>query len=192
MTGSGRTRGSLLPVFAAVLASVLTGGCHGKSEHPKGEHPKGEHPTSRKSEHPKKEHPKRGRKTAASYFFARKLDVPFDEAIERVTKALKGQGFGVLTDIDVKAAMKKKLGVDFRRYRILGACNPPLAYKALTLEDKIGTMLPCNVVVQETADGGVEVAAVDPLASMAAIDNPRLAEVATVVRGKLQAVVDGL
>jgi uncharacterized protein (DUF302 family) len=182
MTGSGRIRTPLLSVFAAVLATVLTGGCQGKSEHPRGEHP-----TSKKSEHPK-----RGRSTAASYYFARKLDVPFDEAIERVTKALKGQGFGVLTDIDVKAAMKKKLGVDFRRYRILGACNPPLAHKALTLEDKIGTMLPCNVVVQETADGGVEVAAVDPVASMAAIDNPRLAEVAAVVREKLQAVVNDL
>jgi uncharacterized protein (DUF302 family) len=179
----------LLPVYAAVLASVPMAGCHRKSEHPRGEHPKA---GSARSEHPTEEHPKKGRKTAASYYFARKLDVPFDEAIGRATEALKGQGFGVLTDIDVKASMKKKLGVEFRRYRILGACNPPLAHKALTLEDKIGTMLPCNVVVQETADGGVEVAAVDPVASMAAIDNPRLAEVAAEVRGKLKAVVAGL
>lgn len=189
MTGMGLARSSLLPVFAAVLASVLMVGCRRKSEHPKGEHPKAGSATS---EHPTKEHPEKGRKTAVTYYFARKLDVPFDEAVGRVTKALKGQGFGVLTDIDVKATMKKKLGVDFRQYRILGACNPPLAHQALTLEDKIGTMLPCNVVVRETDDGGVEVAAVDPVASMAAIDNPRLAEVAAEVRGKLKAVVAGL
>jgi len=126
-----------------------------------------------------------------SYYFAKTLHVSFDQAIEQVTAALKAQGFGVLTDIDVKATMKKKLDVDFRNYRILGACNPPLAYQALEAEDKIGTMLPCNVVVQETA-GGVEVAAIDPLASMSAVDNPKLAEVGGQVRSKLQAVIDSL
>ncbi len=126
-----------------------------------------------------------------SYYFAKTLNVPFDQAVEQVTAALKAQGFGVLTDIDVKATMKKKLDVDFRNYRILGACNPPFAYQALEAEDKIGTMLPCNVIVQETA-GGVEVAAIDPLASMSAVDNPKLAEVGGQVRSKLQSVIDSL
>jgi uncharacterized protein (DUF302 family) len=127
-----------------------------------------------------------------SYHFSKKLDVPFDEAVLRVTEALKREGFGVLTDIDVSATMKAKLGQDFRPYRILGACNPQLAYRALQLEDKIGTMLPCNVVVQAHADGSVEVSAVDPVASMQAIKNPSLAEVANEVQAKLKRVVEGL
>ena len=126
-----------------------------------------------------------------SYHFSKRLDVPFDQAVSRVTEALKREGFGVLTDIDVKATMKAKLGEDFRPYRIVGACNPQLAYRALKLEDKIGTMLPCNVIVQQDADGTVEVSAVDPVASMQAIENPRLAEVANEVR-KLQSVINGL
>ena len=126
-----------------------------------------------------------------SYHFSKRLDVPFDQAVSRVTEALKREGFGVLTDIDVKATMKAKLGEDFRPYRIVGACNPQLAYRALKLEDKIGTMLPCNVIVQQHADGTVEVSAVDPVASMQAIENPRLAEVANEVR-KLQSVINGL
>ena len=127
-----------------------------------------------------------------SYHFSKTLRVPFDAAVERVTAALQREGFGILTEIDVKATLKKKLDVDFRNYRILGACNPPLAHQALQVEDKIGTMLPCNVVVQETGAGTVEVSAVDPVASMQAIDNPRLRELAETVRGKLKAVIDGL
>ena len=125
------------------------------------------------------------------YYYARKIDLPFDQAVEAVTSALQSEGFGVLTEIDVKATLKKKLDVDFRNYRILGACNPPCAYKALLAEDKIGTMLPCNVVVHET-DDGVEVAAVDPLGSMQAIDNPDLGEIAIEIQQRLQRVVDSL
>ena len=127
-----------------------------------------------------------------TYHFSKTIAGPFDAAIERVIAALKREGFGVLTDIDVKATMKRKLDVDFRNYRILGACNPPLAHQALQLEDKIGTMLPCNVVVQEIGGGRVEVSAVDPVASMQAIENPKLAEVARTVQAKLKAVVAGL
>jgi uncharacterized protein (DUF302 family) len=127
-----------------------------------------------------------------SYHFSKRLDVPFDQALSLVTEALKREGFGILTDIDVKATMKAKLGEEFRPYRILGACSPPLAYRALQLEDKIGTMLPCNVIVQEHADGTVEVSAVDPVASMQAIENPGLAEVAKEVQAKLRRVVNGL
>ena len=127
-----------------------------------------------------------------SYHFSKKLDLPFDQAVLRVTEALKKEGFGVLTDIDVGATMKAKLGEDFRPYRILGACNPQLAHRALLLEDKIGTMLPCNVIVQQHEDGDVEVSAVDPVASMQAIQNPGLADVAREVRARLKRVVDGL
>ena len=127
-----------------------------------------------------------------TYFFSKIVDDSFEDAITRVTEQLSKQGFGVLTTIDVSATLKKKLDVDFKPYTILGACNPTYAYKALQAEDKIGTMLPCNVIVQETADGKVEVAAVDPIASMTAISNEELGEIATEVRGKLQAVVDGL
>ncbi len=127
-----------------------------------------------------------------TYHFSKTIAGPFDAAIERVIAALKREGFGVLTDIDVKATMKRKLDVDFRNYRILGACNPPLAHQALQLEDKIGTMLPCNVVVQEIGGGGIEVSAVDPVASMQAIENPKLAAVAKTVQAKLKAVVAGL
>ncbi len=127
-----------------------------------------------------------------SYHFSKIIDSGFDEAVAKVTEALKKEGFGVLSDIDVKATLKKKLGEDFRNYRILGACNPPFAYKALTLEDKIGTMLPCNIIVQERSPGKVEVSAVDPLASMKAIENPGLAEVASQVRALLKKVIEGL
>jgi uncharacterized protein (DUF302 family) len=127
-----------------------------------------------------------------SYHFSKTLDVPFDQAVARVTEALKQEGFGVLTDIDVSATLNAKLGQDFRPYRILGACNPQLAYRALTIEDKIGTMLPCNVIVQQHRGGGVEVSAVDPVASMLAIHNPSLAEVAGEVQGKLKKVIAAL
>ncbi len=127
-----------------------------------------------------------------AYYFSKILEADFDDAVQRTVESLKEEGFGVLTDIDVKDTLKKKIGADFRRYRILGACNPRLAHEALQAEDKIGTMLPCNVVVQETADGKVEVAAIDPVASMMAIDNPRLGKTAGAVREKLQHVVDRL
>ena len=127
-----------------------------------------------------------------SYHFSKKLDVTYEEAIARATEELKKEGFGILTEIDVKEALKKKLDVDFRKYKILGACNPPFAYKALQAEDKIGTMLPCNVIVQETDDGKVEVSAVDPIASMQAIENPSLGDIANEVRGKLKKVIDNM
>ncbi len=126
-----------------------------------------------------------------SYYFSKTISVTFDEAIARVTDELKKEGFGVLTEIDVKETLKKKLNVDFHRYKILGACNPPFAYLALQAEDKIGTMLPCNVVVQETS-GGIEVSAVDPIASMAAVLNPKLAEVAKQVQAKLKKIIESL
>jgi uncharacterized protein (DUF302 family) len=127
-----------------------------------------------------------------SYYFSRTLESTFDEAIACTTQALKVEGFGVLTDIDVKATLKSKLGKDFRNYRILGACNPPYAHKALQLEGKIGTMLPCNVIVQEVAPFSVEVAAVDPIASMQAVDNPALGEIAYEVQAKLRRVIERL
>ena len=125
-----------------------------------------------------------------SYYFSKTLQTSFDDAIDRATAALATEGFGVLTEIDVAATLKKKLDVDFRKYRILGACNPTFAHKALSAEDKIGTMLPCNVVVQELAPGEIEIAAVDPVASMSAVENRDLMPVATEVRQKLQRVVD--
>jgi len=127
-----------------------------------------------------------------SYYFAKTVKLPFNEAIARVSDALKAKGFGILTTIDVKETMKKKLDVDFRPYIILGACNPPFAHKALSTEDKIGTMLPCNVIVQETEPGTVEVAAIDPVASMQAVENADLMPVAGEVRALLRDVVAGL
>ena len=127
-----------------------------------------------------------------SYYFTKTLDVSFDEAITRVTEELKKEGFGILTDIDVKETLKKKMNVDFKKYRILGACNPPFAYKSLQAEDKVGLMLPCNVVVQEISDGKIEVAAIDPIASMQAIENPKLRDVAEQVQVKLKKVIDNL
>jgi uncharacterized protein (DUF302 family) len=126
------------------------------------------------------------------YYFSKTLPVGFDETIQRTTDALKHAGFGIITEIDVKKTMKEKIGADFRNYRILGACNPKLAHEALQLEDKVGTMLPCNVVVQETGTGKTEVAAIDPVASMAAIDNPKLREAAQQVQGMLKKVIDSL
>lgn len=126
------------------------------------------------------------------YYFSKVVTESFDDAVEGVTEQLQKEGFGVLTEIDVAATMKKKLGVEFPSYRILGACNPTFAHKALTLEDKIGTMLPCNVIVREQDDGTVEVAAVDPAASMQAIDNAGLAAVAGEVRSKLKRVIAAL
>jgi len=127
-----------------------------------------------------------------SYYFSKKLTIPFEKAIEQVTEGLKAEGFGILTEIDVKATLKQKLDVDFRNYRILGSCNPPFAYKALLAEPKIGTMLPCNVVVEELDDGTIEIAAVDPLASMQAVENKKLQGVAEEIRNKLKKVLDQL
>ena len=126
-----------------------------------------------------------------SYHFTKTVRTSCDDAIKKTVDELKKEGFGILTEIDVQETLKKKLDVDFRRYKILGACNPPFAYQALQTEDKIGTMLPCNVVVQERSDG-IEVSAVDPVASMQAIDNPSLAKVAEQVRAKLKKVVDSV
>jgi uncharacterized protein (DUF302 family) len=124
------------------------------------------------------------------YTFDRKLsDTSMEKALDRTRKALTDQGFGVLTEIDVKRTMKAKLGVDLDDYVILGACNPKMAHEALKLEPRVGAMLPCNVIVR-SVDGGVEVSAVDPVASMAAVDNPKLGEVAATVRGMLQTVVE--
>jgi uncharacterized protein (DUF302 family) len=127
-----------------------------------------------------------------TYYFSKTLDLPFDEAIIRVTEELKKEGFGVLTEIDVKATLKKKLDADFRNYRILGACNPPFAYKALQAEPQIGLMLPCNVVVQEGETGQTIVSAIDPQASMQAVENETLSEVAGQVKAKLQRVIESV
>jgi len=125
-----------------------------------------------------------------TYYFSKAIDLPFDEAIQRVTDELKKEGFGVLTEIDVKTTLKKKLDEDFRNYHILGACNPPLAHQALQSESHIGLMLPCNVVVQDGENGGTIVSAIDPVASMQAVENETLGEVAEQVRGKLQKVIE--
>lgn len=127
-----------------------------------------------------------------AYYFGKTLDMDFDDALAYVTEELKKEGFGVLTEIDVRSTLKQKLNVDFRNYRILGTCNPPFAYQALQSEDKIGTMLPCNVIVQEVADGRVEVAAVDPIASMMAVSNDELGAVAGQVQAKLKKVIENL
>lgn len=127
-----------------------------------------------------------------SYHFSKVLDDSFDEAIDKVTKELKEEGFGILTEIDVKETFKKKLDVDFRKYRILGACNPQMAHQAISAESKIGTMLPCNVIVQETEDGKIEVSAVDPVASMTAIENEALRGIAEEVQTKLKTVISRL
>jgi len=127
-----------------------------------------------------------------SYHFSKTMNDDFDTAIEKVTEQLKKEGFGVLTQIDVRDTLKKKLDVDFRRYKILGACNPHFAHEALLAEDTIGTMLPCNVIVQERDNGKVEVSAVDPVASMIAIKNDMLGDVAMQVREKLSRVIDNL
>ncbi|MHB8884271.1 MAG: DUF302 domain-containing protein [Methylovirgula sp.] len=127
-----------------------------------------------------------------SYYFAKTLTMTFDDAVRHATEVLKQEGFGIITEIDVKETFKQKIGIDFRNYRILGACNPKLAHEALEIEDKVGTMLPCNVVVQDIGGGKIEVAAIDPLASMQAIDNPKLQQAAAAVGTKLRKVVEAL
>ena len=127
-----------------------------------------------------------------SYYTNKTLEGTFDQVVEKVTNALKEEGFGVLSDIDVSATLKKKLDVNFRKYRILGACNPPNAHKALTAEPYIGLMLPCNVVVQETDDGKIDVSAVNPVASMTAVENSELENVAANIKEKLERVIHNL
>jgi uncharacterized protein (DUF302 family) len=124
-----------------------------------------------------------------TYYFSCKIDADFDDAIARTRAALQEEGFGIISEIDIQKTLREKIGVDFRRYTILGACNPNLAHEALKLENKVGTMLPCNVVVQETEEG-VEVAAIDPVASMQAIQNDQLSEKATAVAGKLKSAIE--
>lgn len=126
------------------------------------------------------------------YYFEKTVNCSFEEAVNRVTEELKKEGFGVLTEIDVADTLKKKLDVDFRKYKILGACNPPFAYKALQAEDKIGVMLPCNVIVQQVSDTQTEIAAVNPVASMQAVENKSLAEVASEITRKLEKVITNL
>ena len=127
-----------------------------------------------------------------NYYFAETLDAPFDDIVDKVIKALKDEGFGVLTTIDVQSTLKEKLGVEFPRYRILGACNPTMAHKALQAENKIGTMLPCNVIVRDAGEGKTEVAAVDPVSSMQAVQNPALKDIASAVQQQLERVVRSL
>ncbi len=127
-----------------------------------------------------------------SYSFSKTVQYDFAEAIEKVTEELKKEGFGVLTEIDVKETLKKKLDVDFRKYKILGACNPTFAYKALLAEKEIGTMLPCNVIVQETDNNTIQISAIDPVASMMAVRNDQLGEVAKEVQAKLQRVIESV
>ena len=128
----------------------------------------------------------------SSYGFSKVVGYGFEETIEKVTELLKGEGFGVLTEIDVKATLKKKLDVDFKPYRILGACNPPSAYKALQNEEQIGLMLPCNVVVYENSKNEIVCAAIDPIASMMAVKNESLGEIATAIQTKLKKVIESL
>ncbi|NQU80343.1 MAG: DUF302 domain-containing protein [Bacteroidetes bacterium] len=127
-----------------------------------------------------------------NYYINKTITAEFDKAVELVTESLKKEGFGVLSEIDIQQKLKEKLDIDFRKYRILGACNPPNAYKALQQEDKIGTMLPCNVILQETGENQVEVAAVDPVASMMAVENNQLAGIAGEIKAKLERVIASL
>ena len=127
-----------------------------------------------------------------NYYYGKTVAMDFDSAIDKVTEELKQEGFGILTEIDVRETLKKKLDVDFKKYRILGACNPPFAYKALKAEDKIGVFLPCNVIVEENEDGSVEVSAVSPKASMMAVKNDSLADLANEIEEKLKKVIDNV
>lgn len=126
------------------------------------------------------------------YYFSKILRTSFDAAVERVKEAFQKEGFGILTEVDVQATLKSKLGVDFQKYRILGTCSPSHAYEALKKENKIGTMLPCSVIVQEVREGEVEVAAIDPIASMQAVENPGLISIARAVQQKMKSIVENL
>ena len=126
------------------------------------------------------------------YYMNKIVNASFEQAVLQVTEGLKKEGFGVLSEINIDEKLKEKLGIDFRKYKILGACNPAYAYKALQLEDKIGVMLPCNVIIQETIDGAIEVAAVNPIVSMSGINNPKLMGIAGEIQTKLKTVIDNL
>ncbi len=128
----------------------------------------------------------------AQYYINKRVDLSFDEAVTRISEELKKEGFGILTEIDMQATLKKKLDVDLRPYKILGACNPPFAYKAVQTEGHIGLLLPCNIIVQDTGDGKTEVAAINPVVSMSRVDNPTLEPVAVEVRDRLQRAIDCL
>jgi uncharacterized protein (DUF302 family) len=127
-----------------------------------------------------------------SYYFSKIVEVSFDDAIIKTTEALKKYGFGVLSEIRIHEKLKEKIGVDFQKYTILGACNPSMAYKALIAENKIGTMLPCNVIVQDIGNGKIEVAAIDPIESMKAVTNPALGEISVQVRELLKSMIEEL
>ena len=126
------------------------------------------------------------------YYFSKILETSFDEAVEKTVEALKTEGFGIISEINLHEKIKEKLNVDFRQYKILGACNPSYAYKALQAEDKIGTMLPCNVIVQELSKNRIEIAAVNPIASMVAVQNPALENIAQEVTSNLQSAIKSL
>jgi len=126
------------------------------------------------------------------YYIAKKINATFQEAIEKVTEELKKEGFGIISEIDIQAKLHEKLGVDFRKYKILGACNPSFAHQALTLEDKIGTMLPCNVIVQEVSENETEVAAINPVISMQGVQNKNLEEIAKEVTDRLEKAISRL
>ena len=126
------------------------------------------------------------------YYFGKTVELSFDDAVVRVTEELKKEGFGVLTEIDMQATLKKKLDVDFHPYKILGACNPPFAYKALQAEQNLGLLLPCNVIVQDAGNGKTEIAAIDPLVSMSNVENPALEPVAAEIKAKLQRVIQNV
>jgi len=127
-----------------------------------------------------------------SYYNTKLVDLSFDKVIEKVTEELKKEGFGILSEIDVRATLKKKLDVDFRNYKILGACNPPFAYKALQVEENIGVLLPCNFIVQERTEGGVQISAVNPMESMKAVKNPQMESIAAEISGKIKKVLENL
>lgn len=127
-----------------------------------------------------------------NYYMNKIVHADFEQAVQQVIDALKTEGFGVLSEINIDEKLKEKLGVDFRKYKILGACNPAYAYKALQLEDKIGVMLPCNVIIQETKDGLVEVSTVNPMTSMSGVNNPKLMDIAGEIQTKLRAVIENL
>jgi len=127
-----------------------------------------------------------------SYYFSKITDISFEETLTKVADELKKEGFGILTEIDVRETLKKKLDVNFRKYKILGACNPPFAYEALQAENKIGVLLPCNFIVQELPDGKVEIAAIDPVQSMQVVGNPKLKVVAEQIQAKLQNVISNI
>ena len=133
---------------------------------------------------------KRGKENNMAYYLSKTVSIPFEEALVKVTEELKKEGFGIITEIDVKETLKKKLNVEFRKYRILGACNPNFAYQALKEEEKIGLLLPCNVIIQDKGNGQTEVSAINPMETMKTVQNPRLVDIAKQVQARLQTVIE--